>query len=352
MTMPSSAEEPAPLSLDRYVTRDALTYYLLALPALVSAAVFSLDIARTPGALVTQTGPYAFIASAAGQVLPFAVLGASAFAVFSFRPSVLVTLLIGTFFVAVSISDGISVLGAKLDLGDTVILVVAATFLALAGFSYARGIKLLGGRHPDVVASGPAGYNALGLAIECAVPLGAALALVLLVETVVSALGVQAAILPQPLSTLATLYLQTRIGLVFTTLFVAGAAIWVIRQFVEPVILHFTLSASDAKRELLFEIQPTTKSMGKIMRYKPSRGLSWGVLGVAYCSGIFVALVLFLPRADTAHDLLAVFDLHPPAPSPWELLLQDALQNGIVKVDLLFAQFEAYLRDLARLLWG
>jgi len=349
----SSREEPSePSLLSKYATRGALIYYALVLPAIIAESVFSVAIASTPGALVTDAAPYGGAVSAAVQVLPLAVLAASTYAVFSFRPSVLVTLLIASFFVAVSVANGISLLGTPLDLGATVILVVAATFLALAGFNYARGVKLLGGRRPDVRSSGPLGYNVLGIALESAVPLAAALALVLLVETVVGALRLQAALLPPPLSTLVSLYLQTRIGLVFATLFVAGGAIWVMRQVIEPVILHFTLSAPDARRELLSEIQPTTKTVRKIARYRPSRGLGWGVLAVGYSAGIFAALAIFLPRGELYRDLLATLDLHPPSPSPLELLFQTSIQNAIVKADILFAQSEDYIRDLIRLLWG
>ena len=44
--------------------------------------------------------------------------------------------------------------------------------------------------------------------------------------------------------------------------------------------------------------------------------------------------------------------MRPPSPTPLELLLQNAFQNGIVKADILFAQSEDYIRDLVRLLWG
>jgi hypothetical protein len=343
---------PAPSLLSRYAARRALIYYAMVLPAIVAETVFSIAIATTPGDLVTQAGAYGGAVAATVQLLPVAVLAASAYAVFSFRPSLLVTLLVATFFVAVSVANGIAFLGDQLDLGDTVILVVAATFLALAGFNYARGLKLLGGRRPDVRSSGPLGYNLLGIALDSAVPLAAALGLVALVETVVAALGVQAALLPAPLSTLASLYLQTRIGIVFTTLFVAGATIWVLRQFIEPVILHFTLTSDDAKKELLSEIEPTTKSVMKVRRYRPSRGLAWGSLAALYCLGIMVVLALFLPRGEFFQDLAATLNLGAPSPSPAELLLQDSIQNAVLKIDLLFAQSQDYIRTIIRLLWG
>jgi hypothetical protein len=329
-----------------------MIYYSLVLPAIVAEAVFSSAVASSPGSLVSQASSIAGAVALAVPLLPWAILAASLFAVVTFRPSLLVTLLIVSFFLAASIASGISLLGFKLDLGATVVFVVAATFLALAGFNYARGLKLLGGRSAEITSSGPLGYNLLGIALESAVPLVIALALVVAVEAIVGDLGVQATKLPEPLSSLTSLYLQTRIGLVFTTLLVAGATIWVLRQFVEPVILHFTLSAEDAKKELLSEIEPTTKSVRKVMRYLPTKGLSWGVLTVFYCCGLIAALAIFLPQGQFSRDILSALSLKAPSSSPVEVLIQGSIQNGIVRTNILFAQSQDYIRTIIRLLWG
>jgi hypothetical protein len=350
VSTPREPEEPSNLS--KYATKGALIYYALVLPAVIAEAVFSIAVSTTPGDLVTQAGSIAAVVAVAAQVLPWAVLGISAYAIMSFRPSVLVTLLVVSFFLATSVANGITFLGVQLDLGDTVILVVASSFLALVGFNHARGLKLLGGRRPNIKSSGPLGYNVLGIALESVVPLAAALALVVLVAAVVGDLGVQAARLPPPLSSLTSLYLQTRIGLVFMTLFVAGAAIWVLRQFLEPVILHFTLSAADAKKELLSEIEPTTKTVKKVMRYRPSRGLAWSYLTVAYSAGLIAALAIFLQRGQLSRDLLAIVSLQTPSPAPVELLIQNSIQNATVKADILYAQSQDYIRTIIRILWG
>ena len=344
-------EAPEPRSfLSKFATKGALFYYALVLPAIVAELVFSVAVASSSGNLITQASSGA-VASGV-QLLPWALLAASLYAVYSFRPSLLVTMLIASFFLAASIANGVSFLGVPLDLEDAVVLVIAAAFLALAGFTYGRGLKLLGGRRVDITSSGPVGYNALGLALDTAVPVAAAIGLVVLVEAVVGDLGAQAARLPAPLSELATLYLQTRIGLVFTTLFVAGAAIWAMRQFLEPLILYFTLNAADAKRELLGEIEPTTKSVRKISQYRPSKGLAWGFLTIAYCAGVFAAIAIFLPRGQLSRDLLAIFNLQAPSPAPAEVLVQSSIQNAVVWVDIHFAQAQDYIREGIRLLWG
>lgn len=339
-----------PSFLSKYGTRGALIYYALILPALVGVGIFSTAAASTSGALVASS--MGDIVAAAVTVLPFALLIVSIYAVITFRPSLLVTFLVISFFIAASVTNGISLLGAQLDLGAMVVLVVVATFLALAGFNYSRGLKLLDGRRANVASSGPLGFNALGVAVDSFVPPAMALILVIVVEAVVGNLGTQATQLPAPLSTLASLYLQTRIGLVFTTLLVAGAVIWILRQFVEPVILHFTLTAADAKKELLSEIEPTTKSVRKIIRYRPSKGLSWGVLMTAYSLAIIAALAYYLPSSQFSRDLLTALNLESPSPSPVELLVQNGMQNALVRINISFAQLQDYIREGITLLWG
>jgi len=347
-----SAETWMAMLLAKYATRGALIYYALVLPAIVAEALFTTAVASSPEGLVTQASSIGGILGVVVPVLPALILVVSLYAIVTFRPSLLIMLLIVSFFLASSVASGITVLGATLDLGATVVLVIAATFLSLVGFNYARGLKLLDGRLPNVESSGPIGYNVLGIALESAVPLAIALALVVIVELVVGSLAGQAARLPQPLSALASLYLQTRIGLVLTTLLVAGAAIWILRQFIEPVILHFTLSVADAKKELLSEIEPSTKTVRRIARYRPSGGLAWGIMMVLYCAALIAALALLLPQGQFSRSLLSALSIRPPYHSPLEALVQSSIQNGILRVDILYAQSQDYIREIIRLLWG
>ncbi|MDA4117400.1 MAG: hypothetical protein OK455_03550 [Thaumarchaeota archaeon] len=341
----------AALAFSKHATKDALVYYALSLPAIVAEAIFSVAITSNPGVLASQGAPNGALVTLV-RFLPWLFLLASVYAVFVFRPSILVSLLVASFFIAASVSSTITFVGARFGLADVVFLVIAASFLALAGFSYARSVKLLGGRQVKLTSSGPVGYQVLGIALESVLPLVAALALVALVEAVVGALGVQAALLPQPLSSLASLYLETRVGLVFTTLLVAGATIWVLRQVLEPIILHFTLTGEDAKKELLSEIEPTTKMVRKFVRYRPSRGLAWGVLGLAYCFGMVGAMAAFLPHQEFYNGLAGVFDPRAASPSPAEQFSLRSFENLTVRADIAFAQVEDYIRAIIRLLWG
>jgi len=348
MGEPDATEAPA---LAKYMTRGALVYYALILPAIVGVGLFSAAPASNSGILAAQNPSIAGVLAALPS-LPLVLLVASLYAVISFRPSLLVSLLIISFFIAASTGSSVTFVGAQLDLGTMVLLVVAATFLALAGFNYSRGLELLGTRRANVTSSGPVGYNVVGIAVDSLVPPAIALLLVVLVEALVGNLGTQATHLPEPLSSMASLYLQTRIGLVFTTLLVAGVVIWVLRMFVEPVILHFTLTAADARKELLGEIEPTMKSVRKVFRYRPSKGLSWGILTVVYCTSIIAAMAYFLPSGQFSRNLLAAINLAPPSPSPVEVLIQNGIQSSLVRINILFAQSQDYIREAITLLWG
>jgi hypothetical protein len=323
------------------------------LPAVVAEVAFALVVASMPQALLVQSLSSSGALVAIGiRALPWVFLAGSLYAVIFLRPSLLITFLVASFLLAVSVGSGSLVFGRELNLEATVILVVLATFLALAGFNYGRGLNLLGGKILDATSSGPLGYNVLGIALESLLPLAAAMALVVLVQAIVRALEVQALRLPSPLSELASLYLQTRIGDVFTTLFVAGATIWVMRQFLEPMILHFTLNVADARKELLGEILPTRRSVRKIARYRPSAGVSWGILAITYCMGIIIALAAIVPHGEFARDLLSIVALRSPSPMEAELIVQYAAHNFVVVINLLFARSQADIRQIITLLWG
>ena len=345
-----TSAEPGVLS--KYFTRSALIYYALAFPTIVAELVFAISLASSAGGLVPQVASLGGTLSTTVLLLPWLFLLVSVYAIVSFRPSTLVTMLVLSFLIVATATTSASVLGSQLDLADLVLLVVAASFLALAGFNYARGAKLLAGRRLKLTSVGPRPYQVLSIALEVGAPLVAVLALVVLVQSLVGALGVQASHLPPPLSTLASLYLQSRFGIVFATLFVAGATIWIIRQLIEPAILYFTLTKSDARKELLAEIEPTTKSISKIFRYRPSRGLAWGILTVMYCFGLVAAFGFFLPQAQVLRDLLSTLKLQPPSPTPAEVLFQSSINNAVGRVNIAFAQSQDYIREIVRLLWG
>ena len=339
-------------NLPKYASKEALVYYGLVAPAILTQTIFSVAIASNPAGLIPQIAQYGALAPLAVQAVPLVLLLLSFYAVVAFRPSFLVTLLVASFFVSTSAAAQVSLGGIPLNLGEAVSIVVLSSFLALIGFSYARGLKLRGGRELRAGSAGPMGFRVLGLLLDFGFPAAASVALVAVVEAAVGAFSAQAAKLPEPLSTLTSLYMQTRIGLVFTTLVVAGAIIWILRQVVEPGILYFTLTRQDGIKELHDEITPTTKKVRKLMSYRATGGLAWGALGVFYCTGVAIAIVMLLPPSEAYRNLEAVFNLRAPAPAPFELGFQRAAQQALIKADILIAQGQDLANTIFHLLWG
>ena len=71
----SDPDEPRPPSsslASRYATKDALIYYALVLPALISEAAFSIAIVSTPGDLLTQAAPGGSMVAALVSAPPLA----------------------------------------------------------------------------------------------------------------------------------------------------------------------------------------------------------------------------------------------------------------------------------------
>ena len=150
-------------------SRQALTYYLLCLPALVSEVLFSLAIASNPQ-LVPQIASFGSEISLAIQIIPWIVTAISIYALISLRPSILIILLTVSFFAAASVTTNMTFFGYPFSLEAAVALVVVSTFTTLVGFNFSRGAKLLGGRKLVTKSSGPIGYQVLSLGIELVLP--------------------------------------------------------------------------------------------------------------------------------------------------------------------------------------
>ena len=232
-------------------------------------------------------------------------------------------------------------------------MVVAATFLALVGFNYARGIKLLDGRRPDVTSSGPLGYNALGVALESAFPLAAALALVVLVDALVGDLGCPGGAPPGA---------ALRAGLALPPVAHRPRLHDALRRRRRhlghapvPRARHTPLHAERRRREegaALRDRADDESPSGRSRATGRRAGSRWGLLTAAYCAGLIAALALFLPRGQFFRDLLAALDLHAPTPSPAEALVQAPSRALVVRINILYAQSQDYIREVIQVLWG
>jgi hypothetical protein len=332
-------------------SRQALTYYLLCLPALVSEVLFSLAIASN-SQLVPQIASFGSEISLAVQILPWVVTLLSIYALISFRPSILIILLTVSFFAAASVTTNMTFFGYPFSLDAAVALVVVSTFTTLVGFNFSRGAKLLGGRKLVTKSSGPLGYQVLSLGIELVLPLLAALGLVLFVSAFFGAMKAQALLLPQPLSTLTSLYLGTIWGFALTTILVAGVTIWVLKQVVEPIVLYYSITSQDAKRLALEDIKDIKSKLNKETRNSPS-GLRWILPAALVSLFALVYLERSLGFGNLSSVLWQVVTLQKTtAASSVEAAFQNSANKLVVQIDQTVVQAENFLRALFTFLWG
>ncbi len=336
----------------RYFSRDAITYYALSTPAIALQVFFSSSIAANPQAITPQVSSFGSGISQVVQLLPWGILALSIVAVVRFRPSALAALLTASFFVATTALGDSGPFGSASALTGTVSLVIVASFGALIGFNYARAAKVLAGREAVIESRGPLGYQLYSTSLELFLPLVAVLALAAAVSGIVATIKVQTQLLPEPLSTLSSLYLQTRIGLVLVSLTVAGAMVWIMRQILEPIILYFTITRDDAITYALGEVADITKKVRRQIRTRPSSGRAWLGVGVVIVSSVFLLTIQAVGPENVSNNLLSLFGLHGITSTTGERTLETSAQSLLRSVDASALQGQDLIRAIIRVLWG
>ena len=336
----------------RYLSRQAITYYALSLPAVALQVFFSLSITANPQAITPQVASSGSEIAQVVQLLPWALLAVSIFAVVEFRPSALVALLTASFFVAATALGESGPFGDTFALTGTVSLVIAASFAALIGFNYARATKVLGGKEANIESHGPIGYQILSTSLEVVLPFIAALALAVIVSGIVATIKVQTQLLPEPLSTLSSLYLKARLGLVLVSVLVAGAMIWVMRQILEPIILYFTITYHDAVTLALDEVEDIAKRVRKQLDTRPSSGTAWlGISVIAAVSIVLLSLQSVGPERFS-NEVLSILGLHSGTNPPAAGSLEANAENIVRRADVYALQGQDVVRTIIRILWG
>ena len=224
--------------------------------------------------------------------------------------------------------------------------------MALIGFNYARAAKVLGGRPALVESGGPLGYQVLSTSLELVLPLLAALALAVAVSAIVTTLTLQTKLLPEPLSTLSSLYLESRFGLVFVSIGVAGALIWAMRQILEPIILYFTLTYEDGVKMALNEVEDIAKKLRRQARVRPASGRSWFAVSIVCVFSVLSLSLLVVSPEGLWDNLLSIFGLHGVQGAGTQGDLETAARNLVRTIDSYVVQGQDIIRSVIRLLWG
>ena len=329
----------------------ALLYYGLALPVIIAEFIlYNSYLANNNSVLagfeniIPPIGFLRTVSETLVAVLPWILIIASVYALISLRPSLMVTILTIFFLVLVSALGQVDFYLAA--------IVVFSSFSSLIGFNYARAAKVLEGRKMTLESKGPFKFRLSGYGFDLGLPVIGALGVMIIVWYVMNSIRAQVRILPPPLDTLGTLYLQSHVYLITTTLAVAAGAVWVIRELFEPVVLRYTLTRRDARELAFLQIQD---SLGRVYldlakAKKPRSGRS-GLIMYGSLLGLLVA-VLFLSGLSPVNYLVATLGLGSVQPAHSELFVLQLGNFAARLIDNAVYLVQVVLKFVFRILWG
>jgi len=312
---------------------------------ILSSYFSSIDLVQSSfQALVPLGAQFTTIVSIFAQSLPLFLLAVSLYGLFTLRPALMVTMLTVLLLILTSVIGRVDEYLAG--------LVVASSFLSLVGFSHARAAKVLRGRRLRLDSHGPFIFKLTTTGLDLLLPVASALGVMAIIAYVMGIIRSQVAILPQPVSTLGTLYLESHVYLVMTILAVAGGAVWAIRAFIEPIILRFTLTPADAREMAYGEVRDIYSKIVRESSKRPSRGRAPFILFTTVLAVTVTLLVLTIGPSQSINELLAAIGLSRVTPSHSELLTGNIAENTARLVNQYFATAENILKMIIHLLWG
>lgn len=316
-------------------------YVLLSLPAILLEVAFSVSIATSPGVsgIAGRLGPIGQVVGLALTLVPWLFVFASAAAVLFFRSSLVLTLLVGSYFVlSVVVGPGAAAGPLTLTPEVSAAAVVVATFLALMAFTFARAAKLRGSTPPVIRTKGSALFRTIGLSLDFAVP--AALAVVLVVMTIEMFNAVKDALtsLPPPLSGVFSSAISGPITAAGITLLVAGILLWLVKELIEPWVMYYSITREDAVKLLMKDLDRISKKAERVHR-RNFRGTAFTVL-VIVAIGAF--LYHYFGTGAVFRDLPSLYGAHPPA----------SYTSFVQQTNADYRQLQSDIYSIARLLWG
>ncbi|MFQ6134465.1 MAG: hypothetical protein ACE5KU_01455, partial [Nitrososphaerales archaeon] len=226
----------------------------------------------------------------------------------------------------------------------------------MVSFNYGRAARTAAGRNTKVSSRGPLHLKILSISLNGLLPVAAAVVLVTIASLTLNIAKAEVSILPYPLSDISFLYLQTRIGFVFFATLAAGVLLWVIREFLEPAILYYSLDRAGAKQLIAEEYGYLKKNWEKkflkwrlgtpIEIRRPSRG--------AIVVGIILTLLLLGLYGPTPSDMLGrsgELVRNIPGGFDGEILVQ-AVSDSADYIDSNVLRLENLIRYIVSLMWG
>ena len=308
-------------------------YLAFSVPAVILEVTFAASILASPN--LSLLGPVLRYAA----YLPWVLVLLSAVAVLRFRTTILLSLLIMTYFLCAIVVGSADIFGPNvLGAGPTAALVVFSGFLALMSFNYARGAWVLVGKMAKITIERALGFQLLGFAIDFALPVAIALGLVILTENMFHGVEVVVAALPPPLNSVFTSEFVGSITAALLTVLFTTITLWVVRELVEPWVQYFAFTREDAVKQLMYDYD---RMISKAER-DPMRRPRWVVYTIIVAVALVAFDVLLFGSGTVAGNLGPLFGAgHPTAQHGFYVQSENAfrdIQNGI--------------NWLVRLLWG
>ena len=320
------------MSLKAYTNRNIVAYLALSVPALLLQVFFILALLKIPAISFPGVFHYANLAI---QFAPWIVLAVSIYAVVMFRPSLLLTLLVLSYFISsiFSGSASLSAAGYFLSTGDIAALVVAASFCSLISFGFSRAARIE--KAPARVhSSGPIAYQSVGVFLEIVFPALVAVGLVLATLRIDGALRAETLLFPSPLNTIFAEFVVSPVIVLIT----AALTLTLVKDLVEPWILYYTINKEDAIKYIEKDVKQMETVRGFTGRLA-SGGMLFSIIAVV----IILAVIVFAFGTKTLlANLGPVFFMGKPTTEP----------NFLVSINNGYTQFVNLLNTIFHLLWG
>lgn len=319
-------------SLQVYTNRNMIAYFALSVPALLLEAFFILRLLKIP---VTSLPGVLHYADLAVQIAPWLVLAVSVFAVVRFRTSLLLTLLIVSYFISaiVSGSASLNAAGYLLNQDEIAAFVVIASFCSLISFGFVRAAKIEKKR-AKVESRGPIPHQIIGVFLELFLPALVAVGLVVTTIRVVDALRTETLLFPSPLSSIFSSFLLSPV----ITIIIAALVLTLVKDLIEPWVLYYTLKPEDAVGMMRKEAREMESGKG-FARRLGSGGMLFSLIVIVILLAI---VVVFFGTGSLTSNAYSLLRLGSPTPEP----------DFLIRINNDFIQFENLLNTIIRLLWG
>jgi len=321
--------------------KEGAAYLALNFPALIIQSTYS--IAMYNAEKLGASRPL----SLAVQLVGLAALISMVVSVVTFRPT-------STIF-SLGISFFIVALLPRAPTPDPLVF-ISALILLLLSFNFGRSVRMTAGRTPEVYSRGPIHFRALSLSLNGILPIAASIGLVVLASIILETVKSGVTSLPYPLSDLILLYLDTRIGFVSFILLNAGILLWIIREFLEPAVLYYSLDQGMAGRFATERYEELKRDLErKFLKHrlgiplkpaKPSR--------VTLTLGLILLILILVLYGPTPQDIQVKSEgllERIPLGLDGKTIIQ-SFSKLIEFVDSKTLSLENLIRYLIRILWG